>query len=123
MTKQEAIELVESGPSSILTREDVVNLLNGIEAGDTRPEEDETEIDDDTLIQIKCGKLLDKIDECLSDELSAIELAQEAHVSLSMDYDNHVVVDSIEWDASDAVSNVVSKVEDWLNAFVKDKTK
>lgn len=123
MTKQEAIELVESGPSSILTREDVVNLLNRIEVGAERPEEDDTEIDDDTLIQIKRGELLDKIDEYLEDELSSINIEQDAHVTFSMDYDNCVRVDSIEWDASDVISNVVSKVEHWLNTSVKDKTK
>ena len=123
MTKQEAIELVTSGPSSILTREDVLNLLNDIEAGDTQPDADMEEADDDTVIQIKRGKLLDMLEECLSNELDSLSLEEEADVSLSMEYDNHIRIESVDWDTSGTIDSFIDNVKGSLDEYINDKAK
>lgn len=120
MTKKEAIELVESSVSSILTREDVVKLINDIDAEsnqtDTDDDDDDAgEFNDHTVIKIKRSTLLNALKECISDELQQIDLRNDAEVSLSIGYDNCVIVDDIDYSYSDTIDSVVANVEEWLD--------
>jgi hypothetical protein len=117
MTKKEAIELVESSVSSILTREDVMKLINDIDAesNQTDTDDDAGEFNDHTVIKIKRSTLLNALKECISDELQHIDLRNDAEVSLSMGYNNCVIVDDIDYSYSDTIDSVVANVEEWLD--------
>lgn len=123
MTKQEAIELVTSGPSSILTREDVVKLLNGIEVESIQPDEvdeDLSDVDEENqLITFKRGAFLNVLVGVMHDEFSRIDLSREAEVELSMGYDRQIEIDSVDYSFDDVIDQIKADVEDWLDNNAK----
>jgi len=123
MTKQEAIELVTSGPSSILTREDVVKLLNDIEVENIQPEavdEDLSDVDEENqLITFKRGAFLNVLVGVMHDEFSRVDLSREAEVELSMGYDRQIEIDSVDYSFDDVIDQIKADVEDWLDNNAK----
>ena len=123
MTKQNVIELVNVSPASIFTREDVVKLINRIDdvpaIGETAEISEEVLGDEDRIISVKRSELIEVIRESIEGELNNLDIARYADVTLSMDYDNHVQVEDIQFSFDEVISDIMTEVEQWINDNTK----
>jgi hypothetical protein len=130
MTKQNVIELVRVSPASIFTREDVVKLIDRIdvpavdETVDVVEETADTVVeevleDEADVISFERSQLIEAIQSSIEGELNNLDISRGAEVSLSMDYDNHVSVEDIQFSFDDVIDDIMHDIEEWI----KDNTK
>ena len=114
-TIQETVAAVQNAPGSMYTREDVISLLNKIEAPQA------TKVTPLTYFQIEslCDKIMDAIRENAENiDISCIDYES---AEFSINYNSCVVLDSVGFNsdriADVAVSGIGEVIEEWLKAL------
>ena len=97
---QETVASVQNAPSSIFTREDVINLLNGIEAPQSSSKLSQDQINDLCKQIVACVK--DNAENLDSDAID------KDSAEFTMQYNNTVELDSVEFDTDAIAREVVS---------------
>jgi hypothetical protein len=108
---QDTVASVQNAPSSIFTKDDVLNLLNGIEI----PKE--AVINPLTDFQIR--SLIEKITDAITsnaDDLNS-DCIDTDSAEFSLNYDNRVELDSVGFDSGRVVDQVLDGVEDVIEKW------
>ena len=108
-TIQQAVASVQNAPSSIFTREDVINLLNGISAP-----KGGLQMDRQTTKDL-CEAILSTVkDNARSLDTSDVCDLSSAEFSLSY---NEIQLDSVDIDSDSIAENVVNGIYDTIEEF------
>jgi len=111
MTKQEAINTINASFPSIWSKDDVLQLINKIDEG-----ESEVSIDKDNLLE-KIRKAVENgIDGMSNDEIVDISSCE-----FDIRNGNEIYVDSIGINTSDIVDAVMTDVEDAIDEYIEYK--
>jgi hypothetical protein len=109
---QDTVASVQNAPSSIFTKEDVLNLLNGIEFP--------KQVSINPLTQFQIESLCEKITEVVKDNAENLDndCIDRDTAELSMGYNNTVELDSVEFDtrevADQVVRGIAEVIEEWF---------
>ena len=108
---QDTVASVQNAPSSIFTKEDVLNLLNGIEI----PKE--AVINPLTDFQIE--SLIRTIHEAIGDNASDIDndCIDKDSAEFTLNYSNTVELDSVGFDTDSIVDTLTSGIEDVIEKW------
>ena len=108
-TIQQAVASVQNAPSSIFTREDVINLLNGIEAP-----KGGIQMDRQTTKDL-CEAILDAINSNVR-SLDSGDVCDLSSAEFSLNY-NELSLDSVDIDSDSIAENAVSGLYDVIEEF------
>ena len=109
---QDTVASVQNAPSSIFTKEDVLNLLNGIEFP--------KQVSVNPLTQFQIESLCEKITQAVKENAENLDNSciDRDSAELSMGYSNTVELDSVEFDtrevADQVVSGIAEVIEEWF---------
>ena len=108
---QDTVASVQNAPSSIFTKDDVLNLLNGIEI----PKE--AVINPLTDFQIE--SLIKTIHEAIGDNASDLDndCIDKDSAEFSMNYNNCVELDSVGFDADNIVDTLTNGIDDVIEKW------
>lgn len=108
---QDTVASVQNAPSSIFTKDDVLNLLNGIEI----PKE--AVINPLTDFQIK--SLIKTIHEAIEDNASGIDndCIDRDSAEFTLNYNNSIVLDNVGFDSDCIVSTVTNGIDDVIEEW------
>jgi hypothetical protein len=108
MTKQEAIQTINTSFPSIWSREDVLQLINKIDEG-------EGSIDKD--------KLLDKIKDAVETAINGMnneDILDMSDCEFDIRNGNEIVLDSFGVNTSDIVDAVMNDVEEAIDEYIEE---
>lgn len=108
-TIQQAVASVQNAPSSIFTREDVINLLNGISAP-----KGGIQMDRQTTKDL-CEAILDAVKDNARN-LDSSDVCDLSSAEFSLNY-NEISLDSVDVDTDSIAENVVSGIYDVIEEF------
>lgn len=108
-TIQQAVASVQNAPSSIFTREDVINLLNGIEAPKGGIQIDRQ------IIKDLSEAILDEVKQNAG-RLDSSEVCDLSSAEFSLNY-NELSLDSVDIDTDQIAENVVCGIYDVIEEF------
>jgi hypothetical protein len=108
-TIQQAVASVQNAPSSIFTREDVINLLNGISAPKGGIQIDRQ------IIKDLCEEILDTVKDNAR-SLDSSEVCDLSTAEFSLNY-NELSLDSVDIDTDQIAENVVNGIYDTIEEF------
>jgi hypothetical protein len=117
---QDTVASVQNAPSSIFTKDDVLNLLNGIEVT-----ENVTKINPLTDFQIQ--SLIKTINEAIDDNASNIDndCVDRDSAEFTLNYNNCIELDSVGFDSDSIVSTLTNgldeTIEEWFEKAFPDK--
>jgi hypothetical protein len=114
MTKQEAINTINTSFPSIWSREDVLQLINNI---DEVKESDKGFIDKE--------KILEKIKDAVETAINGMnndDIVDMSDCEFDIRNGNEIVLDSFEVNTSDIVDNVMSDVEGAIDEYIEEIT-
>lgn len=108
MKKKEAIKAIESMPSSIMTKEDVIKLINSIDGGKS-----DTSFNYDEFFELLQSKL---------EDIDYSSFADNDSVQLSLSYDNQIEIESIEVDSDSLIDTFLGVVKDTFELMNESNT-
>lgn len=108
MTKEEAIEKVETSFPSIFTREDVITLINEIE-----PNINKVEFEKEVLM----SKLRAAVDDAVHN-LSNDEIVDISSCDFSINNGNEIQIDSIGIEHSTIIDEIMRNIEGEVEEFI-----
>jgi hypothetical protein len=110
---QQAITAVESSASSIFTKEDVIKLLNSIDLESAAaPSADDFDVDE----------LVESV-ESIFDHFDSADIVNYEDVSLSLNYDNRIEIDSVNVELDNLTSEVSAAIYEFFKKSNKKKTR
>jgi hypothetical protein len=111
LTIEQTVAAVKNAPSSIFTKDDVLNLLNGIEL----PKE--AVINPLTDFQIR--SLIEKITDAITENAENLndDCIDKDSAEFSLNYDNRIELDSIGFDGGSIADEVLDGVEGVIDAW------
>jgi hypothetical protein len=107
MTKQEAIQTIETSFPSIWSKEDVIKLINKIDEG--------TGFDADNLID----KIKDAVENAING-MSNDEIVDTSNCEFEIRNGNEIQVDSVEVNTSDIVENVMKDIVAAIEEYIDE---
>tara|TARA_B100001094_G_scaffold317515_1_gene360013 strand:+ start:1228 stop:1674 length:447 start_codon:yes stop_codon:yes gene_type:complete len=116
MKKQEVINKVNEGISSIYTKEDVINIINQIE--DTQAET--PSFDGREIVKVVMNEWHDKVHEIFSeleDEIASNEIVDMNECQFYLEHDNRIVLNGISFDRYE-IENKIEGCRDSLAQFI-----
>jgi hypothetical protein len=115
MTKEEAINTINTSFPSIWSREDVLQLINRIDV----PEQEKLEG------FINKEKMLEKIKDAVENAINGMsndEIVDISSCEFEIRNGNEIEIDSIGINTSDIVDNVMSDVTDAVDEYIEEIT-
>jgi len=108
---QETVASVQNAPSSIFTKDDVLNLLNGIEI----PKEAVL----NPLTDFQIQSLIKTIHEAIGDNASDIDsdCIDKDSAEFSLNYNNTIELDSVGFDSDSIVDTITNGIDDVIEKW------
>jgi hypothetical protein len=108
---QDAVASVQNAPSSIFTKDDVLNLLNGIEI----PKEATI----NPLTQFQIESLISKVIDTVRDDADNVDsdCIDKDSAEFSLNYVNRIELDNIGFDTSHIVDTVTMNIDDTITEW------
>lgn len=106
MTKQDAIQKVETAFPSIFSKEDVINLINGIDEGNAQ-------FDKDSLL----SKIREAVEEATSN-LDTDDVVDVDSVSFEIRHGNEITIESISINDREIANQIMELVEEVIDVYV-----
>lgn len=110
---QQAISAVESAYPSLFTKEDVIKLLNSIDLESASAPSTEG-IDVDELVEAV---------ESIIEDYPSEDIVNYEDVSLSLNYDNRIEIDSVNVDLDNLTSDVSAAIYEFFKKSARTKAK
>jgi hypothetical protein len=108
---QDTVASVQNAPSSIFTKDDVLNLLNGIEFP--------KEVTINPLTQFQIESLINKVIDTVRDNADNVDndCIDRDSAEFSLNYNNCIELDSVEFDNSSIADTIILDIEETITEW------